>query len=287
MWVECVGHETEPGATILRLHFYDKACTSYSGYAQMWSGSSAADLGIIGKYTSAKRSLKHAEDQVNNVPASERDNWESIVDQREARVTDHQGPAFAQMQEFLDNGLLESFTVEVPVVDDDGNPTGGTEPVDKYRIKGGPDQLRGILAANMPTLKYGTEYSAILNANLQTMSNPQMETIHMQRQGQSSGPAGAVDDGLPLQIKPVELSIDTFGCPMINFGQQFFVDFSTNTSIDDIYAVSGVSHSLSTSEFKTQIKLSPLNKLGQFRALTDQFDDAMSMAKETGANIQE
>ena len=74
---------------------------------------------------------------------------------------------------------------------------------------------------------------------------------------------------------------------MINFGQQFFVDFSTNTSIDDIYAVSGVSHSLSPSEFKTQIKLSPLNKLGQFRALTDQFDDAMAMASETGENISE
>ena len=288
MWVECVAHAENPGQTILRLHFFDKACTSYSGYAQMWSGASAGDLGVIGKYTSAKRSVAHAEKQIKSVPKKEQANWTEISNQRAARVTQHEQNALAQMQEFLDNGLLESYTVHVPKTDDNGDKLDPVEmePVDKYRIKGGPDQLRGILAANMPTLKYGTEYSGILNASLQTMSNPAMETIHMQRQGQSNGPAGAVDDGLPMQIKPVDLSLDTFGCPYINFGQQFFVDFQTNTSIDDIYAVSGVSHSLSPSEFKTSIKLSPLNKLGQFRAMTDQFDDAMSMADEVSKNIE-
>ncbi len=290
MWVECVAHAENPGQTILRLHFFDKACTSYSGYAQMWAGASAGDLGVIGKYTGAKRSsLAHAEKQIKNVSKKEQENWTEISNQRAARVTQHEQNAFAQMQEFLDNGLLESYKVSVPEKDENGNQKDPISliPVDKYRIKGGPDQLRGILAANMPTLKYGTEYSGILNASLQTMSNPAMETIHMQRQGQSTGPAGAVDDGLPMQIKPVDLSLDTFGCPYINFGQQFFVDFQTNTSIDDIYAVSGVSHSLSPSEFKTSIKLSPLNKLGQFRAMTDQFDDAMTIAKEVGENIEE
>ena len=108
----------------------------------------------------------------------------------------------------------------------------------------------------------------------------------MQRQMAGGGtPTGAVDDGLPMTIKPVELSLDIFGCPFINFGQQFFVDFQTNTTIDDIYAVSGVSHSMSPGEFKSQIKLMPLNKLGQFRSMVDQFDDAMAIADETGRNV--
>ena len=233
--------------------------------------------------------MAHAEKQIKSVPKKEQKNWTEILNQRTARVTQHEQNAKMQMREFIDNELLSPYTVNVPKTDDNGDKLDPVvmEPVEKYRIKGGPDQLRGILAANMPTLKYGTEYSGILNASLQTMSNPAMETIHMQRQGQSSGPAGAVDDGLPMQIKPVDLSLDTFGCPYINFGQQFFVDFQTNTSIDDIYAVSGVSHSLSPNEFKTSIKLSPLNKLGQFRAMTDQFDDAMAMAKEVGENIEE
>ena len=141
----------------------------------------------------------------------------------------------------------------------------------------------------MPTLKYGTEFSGILAASLSTQSNPAMETIHMQRQQASGGatPTGARDDGLPMTIKPVELSLDTFGCPFINFGQQFFVDFQTNTTIDDIYAVSGVSHSLTPGEFKSTIKLMPLNKLGQFRSMTDQFDDAMAVAAETGQSQED
>ena len=133
----------------------------------------------------------------------------------------------------------------------------------------------------MPTLKYGTEFSGILNASLSTNSNPQMETIHMQRQG-SGADSTSMDAGLPMTVKPVTLTIDTFGCPYVNFGQQFFVDFQTNTTIDDIYAVSGVQHSLSPTEFKTNIKLTPLNKTGQYRNVQDQFDDAVGLADDTG-----
>ena len=107
----------------------------------------------------------------------------------------------------------------------------------------------------------------------------------MQRQGKQKGPTGAVDNGLPMTIKPVSLTLDTFGCPFINFGQQFFVDFQTNTTIDDIYAVSGVSHSISPGEFTSSLTLTPLNKLGQFKSLIDQFDDAAAIAKETEANM--
>ena len=198
-----------------------------------------------------------------------------------ARVTEYQPLADAQKQEFIDNGLLEPITYTATDRD-----TGESVTKTKYRLRGGPDQLRGILAANMPTLKYGTEFSGILSANLSTNSNPQMEVIHMQRQGAKSGAVGAVDDGLPMTIKPVTLSLDTFGCPYINFGQQFFVDFQTNTTTDDIYAVSGVSHSLTPGEFKTSIKMTPLNKLGQFRSMVDTLEEAQAVCDDVAKNIQ-
>ena len=137
----------------------------------------------------------------------------------------------------------------------------------------------------MPTLKYGTEFSGILNASLQTNSDSTMETIHMQRQGKSGGTSDGFDAGLPLTVKPVTLSLDTFGCPYINFGQQFFVDFQTNTTIDDIYVVSGVSHSITPGEFKTSIQMQPLGKLGQFRNLQDQFDDAVAVSNDQGSRV--
>jgi len=276
MFVECVAHEQDATKTILRLHFFDRATTSYSSYAQLWQASSSSDLGVVGKYVGAKRS--HAKAVKSPPPKGSKNKdkkkWEELCASRNKRVTDYKPLMDSQKQQFEKTGLLESF--KVIKTDDKGN----KNEVERFRIAGGPDQLRGILAANMPTLKYGTEYSGILSADLSTMSNPMMETIHMQRQGKSSGPVGAIDNGLPMQIKPVELSLETFGCPFINFGQQFFVDFQTNTTIDDVYAVSGVSHSISPGEFKSSIKLTPLNKLGQFRSMVDAFDDAAAIAKE-------
>jgi len=267
MWVECVAHKEKPDCSILRLHFFDRACTSYGSYAAMWGATSASNLGVIGKSNSAKKSLTQAK---KHPPKKKDAKWDEKVEAREKRETKYDKEADAQRQKFIDSGLLEPMNY----TDKDGNPR------TKYRIRGGPDQLRGILATNMPTLKYGTEFSGILTANLATNSNPQLETIHMQRQGAKSGPSGASDDGLPMTIKPVTLSISTFGCPFINFGQQFFCDFQTNTTTDDIYAVSGVSHTLTPGEFKTDIKLTPLNKLGQFRSMVDTLEEAEAVAEE-------
>jgi len=272
MYVECVQHEDDPKLSILRLHFFDKACTSYSSYAQLWSASSGSDLGIIGKYSSSKKAYANVKDKAAKAPKKEKKKLEELEANRLARLNRHAVHAKRQVEKFEKNGLIKQIRVG----------TNKGTPVYKYQIAGGPDQLRGILAANMPTLKYGTEFSGILNASLQTNSNPQMETIHMQRQGGQDGTDDGFDAGLPMTVKPVTLSIDTFGCPYVNFGQQFFVDFQTNTTIDDIYAVSGVSHSLSPTEFKSSIKLTPLNKLGQYRNVQDQFDNAVGLSDSIG-----
>lgn len=279
MWVECVQHQDNPKVSILRLHFFDKACSSYSSYAQLWSSASSGDLGVIGKYANADKSVKKADKKLEKAPKKEKKKYEELRENRIKRRSKHEAHAKRQLKQFQDNGLIKPIKVKTK------NDKNEEVVVTKYQIAGGPDQIRGILAANMPTLKYGTEFSGILNASLQTNSNPQMETIHMQRQGGQSGTSDGFDSGLPMSVKPVTLTIDTFGCPYVNFGQQFFVDFQTNTTIDDIYAVSGVSHSLSPSEFKSSITLSPLNKTGQFRNISDSFDDAVAVTEQQAERV--
>tara|TARA_B100001250_G_scaffold397552_2_gene404789 strand:+ start:29 stop:3145 length:3117 start_codon:yes stop_codon:yes gene_type:complete len=286
MWVECVPKKDDKKKTILRLHFFDKACTSYSSYSQMWQAASGSDLGIVGKTSSAQKQVEHAKrDEPDPKDKKRYEKWEAKVKKRMEKVNHHSQVALDQMNTFIETGLIEEFEVTMKVPDPKDNTKTIEEKVTKYRIKGGPDQLRGILAANMPTIKYGTEYSGVLSAQLNTMSDPAMETIHMQRANSATEPTAAQDNGLPMQIKPVELNIDTFGCPFLNFGQQFFVDFQTNTSIDDIYAISGVQHTMEPGGFTTSIKMSPLNKMGQFRAMTDQFADAMAVIDATADHI--
>lgn len=283
MNVECVPHQVNKNETILRLHFFDQATDSYSSYSQMWQATSASELGTVGKYVrSVQKYRKSRPPSKKGNSKQEEKNWAELQESRRKRITDWENHFAKDYVTDEDGNIsfgdiqLKPLKLEVPKEDDPEK----TEPLTVYSIQGGPDQLRGILAKNMPTLKYGTEYSGILQASLATQSDPSMEIINMQRQRANDIPQGAVDDGLPLTVKPVTLSLDVFGCPFVYFGQQFFVDFQTNTTIDDIYTVTGINHSVSQKEFKTTLKLTPLNKLGQFRSMTSNLSTIAALSEE-------
>ena len=284
MHVECVPHQEKEGETILRLHFFDHATDTYSSYSNLWQATSSNELGTVGKYASSmRRYIKSAVPSKEGMNKKEVEAHEELLAKRNARITNYQDHFNKAFDTSDPSGVvklgeieLRPLSIKVPV----RNKPGEFEDHTVYRIIGGPDQLRGILTRNMPSLKYGTEFSGILNASLSTQSDPSMETINMKRQGVGNVPQGVVDDGLPLTIRPVTLSLDTFGCPFLYFGQQFFVDFNTNTTIDDVYTVTGISHNISQNEFKTTVKLVPLNKLGQFRAMAGSLATIEALSKE-------
>ena len=290
MYIECVAHAEDEGKTILRLHFFDQATDSHASYSEMWAATSSSELGIIGKYVTSINGYSNVmEPPENSTNKKEIQNWEDLRKQRASRVTDYSAQ-FAALMNGPEDGsepglvgtLLEAYPITVTEIglNEKGEETQTEKTVNAYRIKGGPDHLRGMLAKNMPTLKYGTEFSGILNASLATQSNPAMEAINMKRQGVGNKPQGVMDDGLPLTIRPVTLSLETFGCPFIDFGQQFFVDFQTNTTIDDIYSVTGIEHTVSPEGFKSNIKMTPLNKMGQYRGITSTLAKVTQMGSE-------
>ena len=290
MYIECVAHAEDEGKTILRLHFFDQATDSHASYSELWAATSSSELGIVGKYVTAINGYSNVMEPPENAKnAKEIQKWAELRKQRASRVTDY-SKHYASLMNGSEDGtepglvgtLLEAYpiTISKKQINDSGQEETVDEEVQAYRIKGGPDHLRGMLAKNMPTLKYGTEFSGILNASLATQSNPAMEAINMKRQGVGNKPQGVMDDGLPLTIRPVTLSLETFGCPFIDFGQQFFVDFQTNTTIDDIYSVTGISHTISPEGFKSSLKMTPLNKMGQYRGITSTLAKVTQMGSE-------
>lgn len=205
--------------------------------------------------------------------------YEMMLLERENKYTLYEDNMLKSLQYFVENGIIEPILVKQKI--EQGNVASVEVP--KFRIKCGGLALRTVMSEHIPTLRYGTTNSGIIGAQLSTMSNPAMETIHMQRQQRKEKREIApFDDGVPLLVKPVELSMDTFGCPFLAFGQQYFVDFNTNTSIDDVYIVTGLSHSLSPGNFQSTIKLMPMNKLGKFRSMIDNVDDAIGLVASVG-----
>ena len=45
------------------------------------------------------------------------------------------------------------------------------------------------------------------------------------------------------------------GCPIIEYGQQFFLDLNTGTTADNLYTVTNISHALSSGKFETSFNL--------------------------------
>lgn len=178
-----------------------------------------------------------------------------------------------------DEGVTESQTEEYNRILDAASSAGFLERIpdsEMYRIRGGTPVLKEFLRRTMPYVIYGAQGTTIKQANLTSIQDAALSTVNMLRSYQTTQlePNGEQPGGLPLQIIPCELNLTTFGCPLIDFAQQFFIDFQTGTSVDNLYGVVGISHRISSGDFSTEVRLAPLDAYGTYRALIERIGNA-------------
>ena len=158
-----------------------------------------------------------------------------------------------------------------------------------YELVGSVQQIKDLITDSVPTLTYGSNNSAIKEASFSTMQEPLLTTVNMIRAGKqaSVSPEGLSPGNLPLQTLPAVASVTSFGCPLIAFTQQFFVDFQTNTTMDNIYGVNKIRHELSQGKFESKWDLVPLDAYGEYRsvmqtagAMITEFDEAEKAEKK-------
>jgi hypothetical protein len=147
----------------------------------------------------------------------------------------------------------------------------------RFRIKGGFEGIKRFLQFNTPTITYGSNSSMLTNVSLSTQNNPLLAAIARER-STGEGVTGAPGQGAvsaPTQLAPVQASFECIGCPVLHHGQQFFMDFSTGTSLDNIYRITEVSHAFAPGEFKTSVKAINMETHGEYRALENQVSNAL------------
>ena len=156
------------------------------------------------------------------------------------------------------------------------------KPKDSEEAEGDPDKGGSIVGENpnaakilkairhgMPLITYGSEGSVLKSAQLSSMYDDDLTTINMIRDGAPSGhmqPSGRGQGGLPLQAFPGEMSVTCVGCPILEFGQEFYVDFGTGTTIDNVYIMFDFEHKLKAGSFETSFKLTQTDRHGYFRS---------------------
>jgi hypothetical protein len=138
-----------------------------------------------------------------------------------------------------------------------------------YAVK---DLIKGVF----PSLDYGTLGSGIMKASVSSIDDSGLATIMLIRGGQ--GAKGSDSDesisSVPMAVMPSAVSLDTIGCPYFSFAQFFFIDFGTNTNIDNVYAVTGIDHVIEPGKFQTNVKMTWSDSFAVFRPLDDSMREA-------------
>lgn len=132
----------------------------------------------------------------------------------------------------------------------------------------GNDDVKRIVSKMMPTIVYGTNASAVISANLSSKQDPLLSATQMlgNKAGRPSptAPNGSGVGGIPLRIIPASMSMTTLGCPLFAYAQLFFVDFNSGTTVDNIYNLTGLTHTISPGRFETNLTLTYADGYGRY-----------------------
>jgi hypothetical protein len=157
-----------------------------------------------------------------------------------------------------------------------------------YEIVGGSNAIKQFLYQTTPYIIHGAKNSLIKQANLSSMTDQAANTLNMLRAprgGSGVEPNGEDIGGIPMQVLPVELSIETFGCPLLQFSSQYFIDFNTGTTADTLYAINGIEHSISPGEFKSNVKFIAQDSYGQYRNYIQELNNAARACEDIAERL--
>ena len=142
---------------------------------------------------------------------------------------------------------------------------GNFEIIDKFQI----DTIKNSIKNIMPSITYGTQNSAVIDASVTTVNEAKLNTIYLTRSdrnnvGKQLKSNVYFQKDLPLRVLPSQANVTVFGCPFVNFAQYMFLDFETGTTVDNAYAITGIKHSLSPGKFTTSLTLSYGDVYGKY-----------------------
>ena len=137
--------------------------------------------------------------------------------------------------------------------------------------------IRKFFFENSPYLLHGTEGSGIISADLSSETDDQLSSMYFAQQFSGKGDSTAADriTELPMQVNPASLSITTFGCPFLSLHQRYFVDFATNTSMDNYYICTSISHEISDEQYITTAEMKPYDIWGIYANALNSLEDIL------------
>lgn len=126
------------------------------------------------------------------------------------------------------------------------------------------NQAKQYIKRTYPTIIYGSAGSTVRNLSVSANTSGEMANILMVesygnlKNAQVSGINNETNFE-SVTMFPNTVSCTLMGMPMIGRGNTIFIDFGTNTSLDNIYTVKNVTHTIRAGDFSTTLDLVPPN----------------------------
>jgi len=124
------------------------------------------------------------------------------------------------------------------------------------------NKIEEIIKSNVPTIEFGTDSGFVQSISLSNTNGSTAVDINLRNNLERYYKPQDEDRSSPakkLFVNPGSLSISMLGCPIFSIGQKFYVTAKTNTMLDNIYIVQGISHSVSEGNFLTTLSLQNTN----------------------------
>lgn len=126
------------------------------------------------------------------------------------------------------------------------------------------NDVKQIVKRSYPTIIYGAANSTVKTMSVSSNTSGEMANVLMVeaygnlKNGQVEG-FNHENEFDSIVMFPNTVSISMLGMPMIGRGNSIFIDFGTNTSVDNIYTVKSISHNISAGNFTSTVSVVPSN----------------------------
>jgi hypothetical protein len=261
---DSIYHENDKNISILRMHFYDNLDNPYESLtdviSSIQSGNISKALSSIHTYRVTKYSGKNSVATTDTTGNSNEPIQKSQLANEAKEIIEYlisekiiklMKTVNGVEQETNDLNDLSLSSIKINI----------TDKLDKSNQF---INLKQKFKSYMPSLTLGQTRSALLSGNITTNQDAKYSTALLSRQSGEvfTSPEQDIEVDLfsegndsPMFVIPSQASAQIIGCPLINFSQLIFLDFNTGTTVDNMYFVNGIKHSITPGKFSTDLTL--------------------------------
>lgn len=128
----------------------------------------------------------------------------------------------------------------------------------RYSLRVTPDKIKAAIKRGYPSVTYGASTGVVKSMSISSNVSNQVSQVILISSNADTRNAQKEKEGPTyeeMEVVPASVSLEMLGCPYIQRGNQIYIDFGTNTTLDNIYTVKSVKHNLTAGDFSTSVEL--------------------------------